>query len=155
MEFADDILIAGIKMDDYACYNQLFMRYYIRLCLFVFGITQNYNASEDVVQELFIRLWTQRSKLDIKENISGYLYKASKNGALNYLRAEKSRQKSIQNMPVQEWQTDKDHIEQIEFSVALYQCIGQLPERSKDVFMKSRFDGMKLKRKYQTNLAFR
>jgi RNA polymerase sigma-70 factor (ECF subfamily) len=155
MEFADDILIAGIKMDDYACYNQLFMRYYIRLCLFVFGITQNYNASEDVVQELFIRLWTQRSKLDIKENISGYLYKASKNGALNYLRAEKSRQKSIQNMPVQEWQTDKDHIEQIEVSVALYQCIGQLPERSKDVFMKSRFDGMKLKRKYQTNLAFR
>lgn len=143
MELADDILIAGIKRDDYTCYNQLFMRYYGRLCLYVFGITQSSSASEDVVQELFIRLWINRTKLEINENISGYLYRSSKNASLNHLRAEKSRQKSIQNMPVQEWQTDEDHIEQIEFSAALHQCIGQLPERSRDVFMKSRFDGMK------------
>jgi len=143
MELTDEILITGIKRDDYSSYNQLFIRYYSRLCAFVFNLTQNYSASEDVVQELFIRLWIQRGKLEITENISGYLYKASKNAALNYLRAEKSRQKSIQNMPVQEWQTDENLIEQIEFSAALSQCIGQLPERSRDVFMKSRFDGMK------------
>ena len=143
MEFADEILMAGIKKDDYTCYNQLFVRYYSRLCAFVFNLTQNYSASEDVVQELFIRLWIQRGKLEITENISGYLYRASKNAALNYLRAEKSRQKSIQNMPVQEWQSDDGLIEQIEFSAALNQCIGQLPERSRDVFMKSRFEGMK------------
>jgi len=143
MKLTDDLLIAGIKRDDYACYNQLFMRYYSRLCAFVFNLTQNYSASEDVVQELFIRLWIQRGKLEITENISGYLYKASKNAALNYLRAEKSRQKSIQNMPVQEWQIDEDQIEQIEFSVALNKCIEQLPDRSRDVFMKSRFDGLR------------
>lgn len=143
MEFADEILIAGIKRNDYACYNQLFIRYYSRLCAFVFKLTQNYSASEDVVQELFIRIWIQRGKIEINENISGYLYSASKNAALNYLRAEKSRQKSIQNMPVQEWQSDEDLIEQIEFSAALNKCIGQLPERSRDVFMKSRFDGLK------------
>lgn len=143
MEFADEILMAGIKRDDYACYNQLFMRYYSRLCAFVFKLTQNYNASEDVVQELFIRLWIQRGKIEVNENISGYLYRASKNAALNYLRAEKSRQQSIQNMPVQEWQSDESLIEQIEFSAALNQCISQLPERSRDVFMKSRFDGLK------------
>lgn len=143
MEFTDEILITGIKRDDYSCYNQLFVRYYSRLCAFVFNQTQNYTASEDVVQELFIRLWIQRGQLDIKESISGYLYKASKNAALNYLRAEKSRRKSIQNIPVREWQTDENLIEQIEFSAVLNQCIGQLPERSRDVFMKSRFDGLK------------
>jgi len=111
--------------------------------VFVFKLTQNYSASEDVVQELFIRLWIQREKLEINENISGYLYRASKNAALNYLRAEKSRQKSIQHMPVQESQTDESLIEQIEFSAALNQCISQLPERSRDVFMKSRFEGLK------------
>lgn len=143
MELTDEILIMGIKRNDYSSYNQLFIRYYSRLCAFVFNLTQNYSASEDVVQELFIRLWIQRGKLEITENTSGYLYKASKNAALNYMRAEKSRQRSIQNMPVQEWQTDESLIEQIEFSAALNQCIGQLPERSRDVFMKSRFDGLK------------
>ena len=143
MEFTDDILVAGIKRDDYSSYNQLFMRYYSRLCAYVFNLTHNYNASEDVVQELFIRLWINRQKLDIHENISGYLYRSSKNATLNFYRAEKNRLKSIRNMPIQEWQTDEDQIEQIEFSVALNKCIGQLPERSRDVFMKSRLDGMK------------
>ncbi len=143
MESADQILIAGIKRNDYSSYNQLFMRYYSRLCAFVFKLTQNYSVSEDVVQELFIKLWIQRGTLEIEDSVSGYLYRASKNAALNSLRAEKNRQKSIQNMPVQEWKTDESLIEQIEFSAALHQCISQLPERSRDVFMKSRFDGLK------------
>jgi len=143
MEFADEILIAGIKRNDYSSYNQLFLRYYSRLCAFVFGITQSSSASEDVVQELFIRLWINRAKLEINENISGYLYRSSKNAALNHLRSEKSRQKSVQNMPVQEYLTDDNLIEQVEFSAALYQCIEQLPERSREVFKMSRIDGFK------------
>lgn len=144
MDVADDTLITGIKNDDYTCYNQLFVRYYHRLCAFVFTLTQNDSASEDVVQELFIRIWANRQKLEIKETVSGYLYRASKNGALNYLRAEKNRQKSIQKMPVPGWQNDESLIEQIEFSAMLNQCISRLPERSRDVFLKSRFEGMKL-----------
>lgn len=65
MEVADEILIAGIKRNDYASYNQLFVRYYSKLCAFVSAITQSNSASEDVVQELFIRLWTHRQKLVI------------------------------------------------------------------------------------------
>jgi len=143
MEFADEILIAGIKRNDYSSYNQLFLRYYSRLCAFVYGITQSSSASEDVVQELFIRLWINRTKLEINESVSGYLYRSSKNAALNHLRSEKSRQKSVQNMPVQELQTDDNLIEQVEFSAALYQCIEQLPERSREVFKMSRIDGLK------------
>ena len=143
MEFADEILIAGIKRNDYSSYNQLFLRYYSRLCAFVYGITQSSSASEDVVQELFIRLWINRTKLEINDSVSGYLYRSSKNAALNHLRSEKSRQKSVQNFPVQELQTDDNLIEQVEFSAALYQCIEQLPERSREVFKMSRIDGLK------------
>lgn len=145
MDVADNILIAGIKKSDYTSYNQLFLRYYSRLCAYVYGITENYNSSEDVVQELFIRLWTNRHKLEIKDSISGYLYRSSKNAALNHLRAEKSRQKSIENLPAQEWHSDDNLIEQIEFSAYLQQCIDQLPERSREVFLKSRYEGLKQK----------
>ena len=143
MVVADNILIAGIKRDDYSSYNQLFVRYYNRLCLFVFKLTQSYSASEDIVQELFVRLWMNREKLEIRGNISGYLYQASRNSALNYLRAENNRKKTIDRIPFQEESTDENLIEQVEFSAALYKCIEQLPARSKDVFMKSRFDGLK------------
>jgi RNA polymerase sigma-70 factor (ECF subfamily) len=143
MEVDDDILVAGILRNDYASYNQLFVSYYSRLCVFVFGITQSYSASEDIIQELFIRLWINRQKLEIHDSVSGYLYKSSRNAALNYLRAEKNRQKSVQNIPVQESQTEENLIDQVEFSAALYQCIEQLPQRSREVFKMSRLDGLK------------
>jgi len=145
MKIADDSLIAGIKKNDYNSYNQLFVRYYNRLCAYVFGMVQNESASEDVVQELFIRLWTQREKLDICESTSGYLYRSSRNAALNFLRSENNRKKSIQNIPTSDWQTGEDLMEQVEFSVALHHCIEQLPERSKEVFIKCRFEGLKQK----------
>ena len=145
MDIADEILLAGIKQNDYASYNQLFKRYYSRLCTFTTALTQSSSASEDVIQELFIRLWTHRRKLVINENISGYLYRASKNAALNYIRTENNRKKTLQNMPVSEWVSDESVIEQIEFSAALHHCISQLPDRSREVFMKSRFEGLKQK----------
>ena len=145
MEITDEILIAGIKKNDYTSYNQLFVRYYSRLCTFVFRIVQNETASEDVVQELFIRLWIQREKLDIKDSISGYLYRASKNAALNFLRSEHNRLKNLQNIPASEWITDESYIEQVELTAVLHQCIGQLPARSREVFLLSRFDGLKQK----------
>ena len=143
MEIPDQILIDGITNDDYTSYNQLFMRYYGRLCAYVFGIVQNESASEDVVQELFIRLWTHREKLNISESISGYLYRASKNSALNYLRAEKNRKHHLAEIPAGDWQTNEVQIEQVEFNAALHECIQQLPGRSKEVFLLSRFDGLK------------
>jgi RNA polymerase sigma-70 factor, ECF subfamily len=143
MKKADNILIAGIKVDDYSCFNQLYIRYYGRLCLYVYKLTQNHTISEDIVQELFIRLWMNRAKLEIKGNIAGYMYQSSRNSTLNYLRAENNRKKTINRIPFQEESIDENLIEQVEFSTALYQCIEQLPARSKDVFMKSRFDGLK------------
>ena len=143
MGIPDKILVASIKADDYASYNQLFVRYYSRLCSFVFRIVKNESAAEDVVQEFFIRLWTNRRKLEITGNIPAYSYRSSKNAALNYLRSEAARKKSIENIPFQEWQSEDNQIEQIEFSAALHECIVQLPERSREVFKMSRFDGMK------------
>lgn len=143
MQVSDEILFSGIKKDDYASFNQLFARYYSRLCAYVLSQIQNSNSAEDIVQELFIRIWTHRRRIEIKENISGYLYRAAKNSALNYLRSEKNRTKLLQYFPEGQIQNDEMLLEQIEFSHFLQQCIDELPERSKEVFMKSRIDGLK------------
>jgi RNA polymerase sigma-70 factor, ECF subfamily len=143
MEITDNEIMFGIQKGDYSCYNRLFIRYYSRLCLSVFKFIGNYSASEDIVQELFVRLWIDREKITISKCVSGYLYQASKNSALNYLRTESIHKKKLDEIPFQEESSDDDNMEQIEFSVALYKCIDQLPARSRQVFLKSRFDGLK------------
>ncbi|MGQ8338762.1 RNA polymerase sigma factor [Sunxiuqinia sp. A32] len=132
-------------ISDYSSFNQIFNLYYSRLCAYVFEITQNANASEDIVQEVFIKLWNGRDKLIITESIFAYLLKASRNGAFNYLRGEASRKKTMEEFPQDTGSSINDALEEQEFIDFVKQCIDELPERSKQVFLMSRFEGFKQK----------
>lgn len=145
MNIEDEILIAGIRLGDFECFNRLFFRYYGRLCAYVTEITKDENASEDIVQELFIKLWTHHEKLEIRENLFNYLLKSSKNAAFNHIRNEESRKNATNRIPQIAIQTEEESMDQDEFLVALEKCIDQLPARSKEVFLLNRFDGLKNK----------
>ncbi len=131
--------------DDYSSFKALFERYYGRLCAYVFTITNDYAASEDIVQELFIRFWNDRQKIVINESILAYLFRASRNAALNYIRGKANRERSQQNITFQEAIIDRDFLEEEEFIGFLNECIEALPERSRQVFKLSRVEGLKQK----------
>ena len=140
MEDVDKILIENIKKNDYASYNHLFMRYYKRLCIFVSRITGNDDA-EDIIQELFIKLWVDRKKLFVHKNISGYLHQSAKNMALNHIRSEATRRDVVDKM----YQTLSIEAETVdeEYIIALDICIGRLPARGKEVLLLHRVEGYK------------
>ncbi|WP_159518912.1 RNA polymerase sigma factor [Sunxiuqinia indica] len=133
------------SFSDYASFNKIFDLYYPRLCAYVFQITNNSNASEDIVQEVFIRLWNGRERIVIHEHLLGYLLKASRNAALNYLRSEASRKKTMESLPVDIEINESNLLEEQEFIDLVTECIEELPERSKQVFLMSRFEGLKQK----------
>ena len=64
----------------------LFMQHYEPLCNFVFGILKDYDASEDVIQELFVKFWEKRNELPDDLSIKAYMYRAARNMALNHLK---------------------------------------------------------------------
>lgn len=144
MKYTDDIL-TGIKHGDYDYFNRLFFCYYGRLCAYVTEIIKDDFAAEDIVQELFIKLWTNREKIEIRENITSYLFKSSKNAALNYLRSEKNKKNALERIPFDTSLLEGDDIEHDKFLLDLEKCINQLPARSKEVFLLHRFEGLKQK----------
>lgn len=138
-----DKLFPGTGLDDYSSFKVLFEQYYGRLCAYVFTITTDYAASEDIVQELFIRLWNDRSKIIINDSVLAYLFRASRNSALNFIRGKANRERLHQNISFQESLIDRDFLEEEEFVSFLNACIEELPDRSKQVFILSRIDGLK------------
>ena len=138
-------LIENIRQGDYVSYNNLFIRYYNRLCLYVSHITNKNDDSEDVVQELFIKLWTNHKKIDIQSTVSGYLFQMARNMALNHVRCETNRKKAIGRIPIEPEQEEIDGLEYEEFSTALNDCLRQLPERSREVLLMHRMYGLKQK----------
>lgn len=141
----DKTIIEQIKQGNYGSFHILFDKYYGALCAYAFEITQNKEASKDIVQELFIKLWNIRNRLDIKSNVNAYLFRACKNGALNYMRYENARYKSFKSPDLPSPQISHDFLEEQEFVAFVNQCIDELPERSKQVFLLSRFEELKQK----------
>lgn len=141
----DEILIAAIGKDDYTSYNKLFVRYYSRLCYYVYRMLMDKEDAEDVVQELFLTLWNNRKKIEINENVSGYLYRMAKNMALNHIRSETNYRSVLENREEPLSYYEENQLESEEFRIALNDCINRLPDRCKEVLLLHRVKGLKQK----------
>ena len=141
----DEKLIAAIGNDDYTSYNKLFVRYYSRLCCYVYRLLGEKEDAEDVVQDLFLTLWNNRKKIAIGENVSGYLYKMARNLALNHIRTQTNYKTVLENREEQLSYYEENPLETEEFRMALYDCINLLPGRCKEVLLLHRVKGLKQK----------
>ena len=139
----DNAYFDEVKRGSYSAFNQLFNNYYRPLCNFVIRYVQDPDDAEDIVQELFTKLWIQREEIEIRHSVRSYLFSATKNATLNYLRQEKSRRKAVDGIPIPDLDSFDTSLEDEEFDRALEKCINELPERSKQAFLLSRSEGLK------------
>lgn len=141
----DEKLITAIRQNDYVSYNNLFVRYYTGLCRYVYGLLSDKEDTEDIVQELFLNLWNNRSKIEITVNVSGYLYRMARNLTLNHIRNTKKHQDLSELQEQITPYTEEDQLESDEFRIALYDCMDRLPPRSREVLFLHRIEGLKQK----------
>jgi len=74
----DGILLENLKGGSEAAFKELFDTYYVALCIYSVQITESEIQSEDIVQELFVKLWDKKLYLHIK-NLKVYLFYSVRN----------------------------------------------------------------------------
>jgi RNA polymerase sigma-70 factor (ECF subfamily) len=79
-------LIALIKNDDQIALKQLFDGWHHSLCLTAFKIVQDRDQAKDIVQDVFIKFWKNRKKLEIEGSFGAYMKRATVNTALNHIK---------------------------------------------------------------------
>lgn len=87
--FADQELLHLLKKDDEAAFTEVYKRYWKLLYTTAFGIIRDDDAAQDIVQEVFIRIWHGRHTLDIV-SLKPYLQQAARFGVLKAIRAHKT-----------------------------------------------------------------
>ncbi len=123
-----------------AIYNQ----YYGHLCKQVNRILQNPTLSEDIVQDVFVKLW-QKKDILITSSLSAYLTKAAINEALSYLRSQKGKSTAtVEESSVFAADSAND-LEYKDLKSEVRKAINQLPPRCKVVFILSRYEKMSYK----------
>lgn len=145
--FSDRELVIKLQRGDHISFRKIFDRYQKKLLIYTVSIVKSDGAGKDIVQETFIRLWTNRKKLDPDQSLSGYLHTIARNLSLNHLK----RAGYDQELKKQVWEKIKIRQEQnsteenlfAEESKHLIQVVvDRLPPQRQLIFQLSREKGM-------------
>ena len=141
---SDNILLTRIKQDDQQALEELFEKYYNRLCDFAFQYVHSFDLTEEVVSDVFLKIWQKRGNLTGSGSFKAYLYTAVRNKALNYVQKEKRPIDSLQDHPRQvdskRYQPEEELLFK-EFKNHIEALINTLPPRRKQIFKLSRLEG--------------
>lgn len=141
----EKILIGKLINDDQDAFTILFTRYYEDLVRFSFGITHNSDASEEIVQEVFLKLWENRSKLEIHSSIKSFLLKSVQNRSIDSLRHISITNKYVSKVldhPVLLENDTENYILYSELENHLSTALGKIPSQFAEVFLMSRMESM-------------
>ncbi|WP_286705846.1 RNA polymerase sigma factor [Flavobacterium sp. 38-13] len=130
-------LLRRLKSGDHNAFEKIFHRYKSKMAQNAVRVLRSSALSQDLVQELFIRLWEQRSKIDTDKTLGAYLYKIASNLAHDYFRKagrdQKLREQLLAISPV-----TYDPIEKViynkEDKLLLDKALSMLPEQQRAVF---------------------
>ncbi|ANH83402.1 RNA polymerase sigma-70 factor [Niabella ginsenosidivorans] len=141
---------AGIAANDQKAFGQLFALFYKRLYRFSLSILRIPELANEVVEDVFLKLWSNRSGLSAINNLSVYLYVAVKNQSLNKLslKANEWISSGLDEMMMNVVAVDNDPYTQMitgEMLNKVNRAIEELPPRCKMIFKLVREDGLKYK----------
>ena len=122
-------------------FKQVFQEYYGLLFNISRKILNDDNAAEDIVQDVFLKLWTNRFQTTIQTKLKSYLHRAVINACLNELEKRK-RVQIMERPPEQEDQAPNEEIPAEELTRRINQAISTLPARMQVIFSLSRFEGL-------------
>ena len=150
MEYSTQQLIRGINQGDIAAFEELYRQYYIFLCLIAEHIVRNSSDAEEIVSDVYVKLWNIRKTIDITTSIKAYLVKSVHNTSINYLERVNLKNKLSDNLSTSDykllaWDSDYPlgHIYEKEILEILDHCIRSLPDACRQIFLLSRNEDMK------------
>ncbi|MDB5231566.1 MAG: hypothetical protein JWN76_2371 [Chitinophagaceae bacterium] len=137
-------LMLRISGGDHHAFTQLFDSYHHALGAFIFGITKSHELSEEIVLDVFLKIWMTREALVEVKNFKAYIFIVARNAAVSALRkiiTERTRQTEWKNDPAAipaEAMEDKEA-----WLSVIDEAINQLSPQRKKIYFMSREKGLK------------
>lgn len=143
----EQYLLSEIKVDNKEAFSLIFQSYYLDLVLFAGNFIHSKQVCEDIVQSVFLRLWNDRTNIQIEISLKSFLLKAVRNSCLDEFRhLEVVRQYEVdyENSILNSYDTE-NYILYSDLYDHLYRALEQIPELYREAFMMNRFEGLKYK----------
>jgi RNA polymerase sigma-70 factor (ECF subfamily) len=143
----DNELYFKLKGGDEHAFQSLFRKYYSAMCHFACQFLNDRELAEEVVQDMFVKIWEKRAVLNIETSVKHYFFRSVRNHCLNQIQHDKIKQQyankviesSHHEIATEQYFLEVDLMNRIEKS------IDSRPPKRKEIFRLSREQGMKYK----------
>lgn len=124
-------------------FKEVFLKYYNPLCNFCHRYIKDGDEVQDVVQDVFEKLWIKRDTITFEKPIQYYLFTSVKNRAIEKIRKKKRNSELIDNLdtPTQTEDVVED-TDQFVRKEMLHKAIKQLPPKCQKIFIMSKVEGL-------------
>ena len=133
--------IQAVVAGDEKAFRQLFDYYWQNVYAVAFSLTKSSVLAEEIVQDVFLKIWLKRSQLATISNLRGYLFTVAKNHIYNELRKktfERPFADYLEQLVVETSSLPEQHMLLSETRQLVYKALEQLPRQQRIVFELSR-----------------
>lgn len=139
------IILLLAKRDENA-FEQVFKMYYKNLHAYVCTILKEETYAEEIVQQVFFKLWERAENISITGPVAAYLYRAVHNESLNHLKHQKvknAHQLHVAYSMKDAAEAAPKTLQAKELERRIQLALNELPEQCRTIFQMSRFEEMK------------
>jgi RNA polymerase sigma-70 factor (ECF subfamily) len=144
---SEKLTLMALKQGDERVFESVFREFYEPLCIHARRYIIDPDQAEEVVQDMFFKMWDRRDTISINTSLPAYLYKAVTNHALNYIKYQKiARQyQDYVGFRVDENTATSAHdtLVHSDLEAQFQELVKELPERRRLIFEMNRFEGLK------------
>lgn len=139
-------LLSSIRDGDKGAFEEIYITFRERAYFFARGFTKDEIAAEEIVQEVFIKIWETRDRLNPHLSFGSYLYSITKNHALNHI-----KRLSCEDRFKQQWMYGYDYysnstesyVEYLDIQKIIHKGMAMLPPKRQAIFRMNRMEGIK------------
>ncbi|MFV0291202.1 MAG: RNA polymerase sigma-70 factor [Mangrovibacterium sp.] len=139
----DSYKIQQIALGDHDAFHWIFLKYHPRVKLFINQIIKSESIAEELSQDIFLKVWTSREELPNLRSFDAYLFRMSKNTALNYLShkyVEDSYSTNNQSSAASFSPEEEYYAKELELLIQL--TIDRMPDQRRKIYLMSRDENM-------------
>ena len=128
--YEDKLFIDRFRQGEETAFKMIFFRFYKPLCKYIYELTNDAVTTDDVVQDLFLSLWTKRTGFTSTDKISSFLFVSARNASLNLLAHTEMKQHKLEELKATGWKAEETAEEILlvhEFDSKIKAWLNQLP----------------------------
>ena len=140
----DNNKIEALKSGDEKVFEELFIAYFSKVRAFINGIIKSEDDAQELAQDIFVKIWTDKENLDSRKSISSLIYVMARNAAFNYLKHKVVERNYIESLDSSEYvDTPEDNFFATEKALLLDLYINRMPIQRKKIYKLSKEEDLK------------